>query len=375
MKNNIIIWLLVSFFATLPSFAQDVKVDKTAADIRKEIEEKKDSLAKTTDIETTNRLSSDINSLSKALAKQEKKEQKAAEKLIKDQQKAAEKLKKDQQKAAKKNGQGLDNQNNNGTTSQGQAQTGNNEEPGYHFETPSNNKVSNETGHNDVCKKQDDCAELRTQYDDLVIKYQALVNENQNLKEEINKNIDIKNEFNKLLTDNFIQKWGEKPFSQFDEKLFQKEIQKISEKFSETPQTIQKLVDDYSTYKEGEECINSKYDEQAIKSVIGKIKTLRDNTKNPDKKKELADLHTKLFDYEGSVERFQNVIKNVTDALKVLGKTKTEQVFADPDIVKEIDLKIINAIPWLKRRLVDLKKELSIGKTTVVQNEILHLLE
>lgn len=324
MKNSLLLLMLISFFAVSPSYAQD---NKTVSDINSEIDNKLQELQTSTDKETKKAIKADIKKLRIDLKEAKKKEKEAERK---------------------------------------------NDNLGYTLEPITKNIA--EQSDKDLSEKNDnkrsEITQLKIQLDQLNEEKRAWEFEK---KKMVDENNHLKNQLNELLTENFMERWGKEPFSKFDENAFKNDIKK-SWNTSEIPPVIGKLSNDYQVYQDGVKCIKNEYNGQSIKSVIGKIKTIHDETpNNSDKKKELADLHKKLSEYKDIVRLFQFLINDVTKMPGINKKEIIERAFADKDVVDPESIRYIESIPWLKEQLIKFKEELVTGKKDV-QNRILHLL-
>lgn len=247
-----------------------------------------------------------------------------------------------------------------------------NEDPGFTLEPVTNNHAD-QVGFNQQKK-----AESKQSADDILEQQEKEKAKWKEEEQELTSKIDnLRSQLNHLYADNFMQKWGDVPFSEFKNSSFQTEILDIKDALHETPKPIQQLAEDYQAYQEGIKCVASKYDKQAIDSVMGKIKAIREQlpkTADNKKKEDLKNLHMKLFDYRNAVELFQDLIKTVTATL-ASKKLTIKEVFSPKSEYVDPDVEgLINSYDWLRVKYQDFKKELANGGNDV-QNEILNLLE
>lgn len=324
MKSSLLLLMLISFFAVSPSYAQD---NKTVSDINSEIDNKLQELQTSTDKETKKAIKADIKKLRNDLKDAKKKEKEAERK---------------------------------------------NDNLGYTLEPMAKNiaELTDKDLSEKNDKKRSEITQLKIQLDQLNEEKRAWEIEKQKLVDENNH---LKNQLNKLLTENFMERWGKEPFSKFDENAFKNDIKKHWNT-SEIPSDIVQLSNDYQAYQKGMECVKNKYYEPAINAVIGDIRMIRDNaSNNSDKKKELTELYKKLSDYKDIVRLFQFLINDVTKMPGINKREIIERTFADKDVVNPESISYIESIPWLKEQLIKFKEELVTGKKDV-QNRILHLL-
>lgn len=135
-------------------------------------------------------------------------------------------------------------------------------------------------------------------------------------------------------------------------------------KVSEARDLLKHLLENCRLYSQGIEAVNTSYDSAKVESLVRPMRELRDATTNPEKKKELEILTQQLFDYQITVEIFQEVMDAVGSEIKKL--EPTEHKIALPIVKatlkkKEDDEGYISAIqniPWLNGEFEKYKKSL-----------------
>lgn len=135
-----------------------------------------------------------------------------------------------------------------------------------------------------------------------------------------------------------------------------------SPKVAAARDSLKPFVENCRLFMQGVEAVNSPYDSIKVEPLVPSMRALRDAATNAENKSDLTVLAQQLFDYQVTVEIFQDVI----NAVKNVTSGKNEHKLAWPLIKAQLDkmekedgyISAVCAIPWLKKQFDEYRKSL-----------------
>lgn len=126
--------------------------------------------------------------------------------------------------------------------------------------------------------------------------------------------------------------------------------------------SLKPFVENCRLYVQGIEAVNSPYDSIKVEPLVPSMRILRDAATNAENKSDLTVLAQQLYDYQVTVEIFQDVINAVRNVIS----GKNDKRLAWPLIKAQLDkmekedeyISAICAIPWLKKQFEEYRKSL-----------------
>lgn len=180
------------------------------------------------------------------------------------------------------------------------------------------------------------------------------------LKSELSDLSDFRKMWLAQLAESVNEKWLDKPYSKIDVNELQKALAQYEE-FASTDQRIadasvklKELLAACQLYEQGVKVVSSPYDASQISAIAAKIKNLRDNTADSEKKKELSSLFWQLDNYGVTVEIFQDIIKAVDEQISGQDRHKAAWPLVNAvmeKLEKEDEyITAVKKIPWLSEQ-------------------------
>lgn len=135
-----------------------------------------------------------------------------------------------------------------------------------------------------------------------------------------------------------------------------------SPKVAAARDSLKPFVANCRLYAQGIEAVNSPYDSTKVEPLVPSMRTLRDTATNAKNKKDLNVLTQQLYDYQITVEIFQDVI----NAVRNVTSGNHDKKLAWPLIKAQLDkmekedeyISAVCAIPWLKKQFEEYRKSL-----------------
>lgn len=218
---------------------------------------------------------------------------------------------------------------------------------------------------------------VQDQANSTVVKLQEQIDSRDNKISELEKELDqlrpFREQYLAELAKSVDSKWLSKPYSKIDTTELQRTLSQMQQYASgnknikEAANKLKQLRQEKKLYEQGIAIINAPFDSKAIAAIQPKLDMLENNANSKDKKSELHELNKKIFNYEVTVEMFQELNEEVKQSLKE--RKPKDPGFAwdrcvapllDEDENKEI-VEAIKEIPFLEKQYSkyceNLKKE------------------
>ena len=178
------------------------------------------------------------------------------------------------------------------------------------------------------------------------------------------------NDFQQFRIDELIKdvdaKWLSKLFSQIDLAELQQECKRYKElvaanpndkKLTDANYKIQMLLKQKQLFDAGKKAVESSYVAQTVKDLTPRVKALRDELTNADKKKEVARIFSQLYNYRATLMIFQDLINDLEKQKNFEGMKKVIEKQEEEDEVRSS----IEAIAWLKSQYDQFYQDLQSG--------------
>ena len=162
------------------------------------------------------------------------------------------------------------------------------------------------------------------------------------------------------LAESVNERWLEKPYSQINIQELENALKQYDEfassdkRIADALDKLKVLLKDCQIYNQGIHIVNALYEKERINSILVPLKSLRDKTTDPTKKKELSLLYWQLDNYGVTIEIFQDVIKAVDEQILGLNAHKAAwplvKAVLDKQEKDDEYITAIKKIPWLSKQ-------------------------
>lgn len=184
------------------------------------------------------------------------------------------------------------------------------------------------------------------------------------------------------LAESVNEKWLDKKYSdinvaELESALHQyEEFASADKRIEDASVKLKSLLSNCQIYEQGVNAVNSCYNANDINSIIPSVKLLRDQSLNPDNKKEVALLFLQLDDYKTTIVIFQNVIKAVEEQIAGQAGHKSAWPLVKAELERQEQqdeyITAIKKIPWLCKQY-DLYYK-ALENNCVAQNSVRKLI-
>lgn len=201
--------------------------------------------------------------------------------------------------------------------------------------------------------------DYRSRLDDLARKDSVNTDSISMLNERLNAFGDFRNKWMIGLADSIVGSFMEKGYSAVEvselEELFGRynELAGKDSAAVAARDSLGRFLEEYELFVKGTGAVNAPYDQELVNSLIVPVQTLRDATPDGVRKKELVNLARRLFNYDVTVEMFEEIVAEIDDAVKK--NAAGEHAVAYPAVEKILKRQVeeeivveIEDIPWLK---------------------------
>lgn len=122
--------------------------------------------------------------------------------------------------------------------------------------------------------------------------------------------------------------------------------------------SLGRFIEEYKLFVKGTGAVNAPYDQELVNSLIVPMQKLRDATPDGVRKKELVNLARRLFNYDVTVEMFEEIVAEIDDAVKknAAGEHAVVYPVVEKILKRQVEEEIvveIEDIPWLKTRYAE----------------------
>ena len=160
------------------------------------------------------------------------------------------------------------------------------------------------------------------------------------------------------LAESVNEKWLDKLYSEINVTELESTLREYEEfasadnRIKDASKKLKTLLVNCRIYEQGVNAVNSRYNANVVNSIKPSVKSLRDQTSDPDKKKEVALLFWQLDNYGVTVEIFQDVIKAVDE--QIAGQVGGIWSLVKAELEKQEQeneyITAIKKIPWLEKQ-------------------------